>query len=300
MTPSLSFASIALAALLTIPAVASAQAAEDRVAFGASVHVAPGQRVRDAVAFGGDTVVEGVVQGDAVSFGGSVILREGARVDGDVTSFGGSVLDQRVVDGRADAASSREATPLTPAAPFTTRGPLDAFVHWVKDAVRSALAHALLFLLGLLLIGTSRERLRALQVTMIEDGAKTAGVGLLGYVAGALIVVLLALTIIGIPVAVLVGLALPVATYVGLAAAATVIGAALPLAPLKGKEVLQLAAGVGVLFLASLVPVAGGIVVACAACLGFGALLRTRFAATPPTDLPTGEGPFRTPAASGA
>lgn len=291
MTPSLSFASIALGALITIPA--SAQSADDRVAFGAGVHVAPGQLVRDAVAFGGDTVVEGVVEGDAVSFGGSVILRHGARVDGDVTSFGGSVIDERV-------ASSAAPSSRTAAAPVTARGPLDSFVHWVKDTVRSALAHVLLFLLGLFLIGTSRERLRALQVTMIQDGAKTAGVGLLGYIASAVVLFLLAITIIGIPVAVLVGLALPVATYVGLAAAATVIGAALPLPHLKGKEVLQLAAGVGVLFVASLVPVAGGIAIACAACLGFGALVRTRFAVTPPTDLPAGDGPFRTPAASGA
>jgi hypothetical protein len=49
--------------------------------------------------------------------------------------------------------------------------------------------------------------------------------------------------------------------------------------------------------MASLVPVAGGLATAIAACLGVGALLRTRFSATPPTDLPNGDGPYRTQAA---
>ena len=46
--------------------------------------------------------------------------------------------------------------------------------------------------------------------------------------------------------------------------------------------------------MASLVPVAGGIATAIAACLGVGALIRTRFSPTPPSDLPNGEGPYRT------
>ena len=93
------------------------------------------------------------------------------------------------------------------------------------------------------------------------------------------------------------GLALPVATYVGLAAAATVIGAALPLEGLKGQEVLQLALGVGVLFFASIVPTVGTVASVAFACLGFGALIRTRFRTDPPEDLPSGEGAYRTPAA---
>ena len=60
------------AALLLAPALASAQA--DAVAFGSSVDVPAGTVVRDAVAFGGDTIVYGTVTGDATSFGGSVSL----------------------------------------------------------------------------------------------------------------------------------------------------------------------------------------------------------------------------------
>jgi len=154
----------------------------------------------------------------------------------------------------------------------------------------------LLFLLGLLMIGVSRDRLGAMQVTMIKDGAKTAGIGLLGYAGALLSVILLAITLIGIPVAVVVGFAIPIATYVGLAAAATVLGAVLPIPQLQGKQIHQLGAGVAVLFLASLVPFAGGVFTAAVACLGTGALIRTRLGRVPPTDLPEA-GPYRSPAA---
>ena len=231
-------------------------------------------------------VVEGEVRGDAVSFGGGVELREGATVRGDTVVFGGDVRGSERASGEqvvfgGDASASAES----------------GFWSWVEDTVRSLVAHVLLFLLGLLLLGAGRERLRAMQATMVRDGLKTAGTGLLAYVIAGVAIVVLAITLVGIPAAVVLGLALPVATYVGLAAAATVIGAALPLEGLKGQEVLQLALGVGVLFFASIVPTVGTVASVAFACLGFGALIRTRFRTDPPEDLPAGEGAYRTPAA---
>jgi hypothetical protein len=176
------------------------------------------------------------------------------------------------------------------------RGALESFWHWIKETARNLMAHVLLFLLGLFMIGVTRDRLGAMQATMIKDGVRTAGQGLIAYIVAVVALVLLTITIIGIPGAIVIGIALPVATYVGLAAAATVLGAALPFPQLKGREVLQLAAGVGVLFLVSLLPGIGGIFTAAAACLGVGALVRTRGAPVPPRDLPTENGPYRTPA----
>ncbi|MCB9597151.1 MAG: hypothetical protein H6719_30790 [Sandaracinaceae bacterium] len=275
-----------LVATLLLPSLALAQA-PDRVAFGHPVTVGPTELVHDAVSFGGDTVVQGTVEGDAVAFGGSVVLMEGAEVRGDTVSFGGAVQDQRT--------SAAPAPPVVAARHAQPDGPFEAVWAFLGETARSAVMHVLLFLLGLLMMGVGRERLGALQVTMIKDGVKTAGTGLLGYLGAVAAIVLLSITLIGIPAAVVVGLALPIATYVGLAAAATVVGAALPLPQLQGKEVHQLAAGVGVLFLASLVPLAGGIFTAAVACLGFGALIRTRFAKSPPEGLPEA-GPYRTAA----
>jgi hypothetical protein len=271
-------------AILCVPCFAYAQDS-DRVAFGADVHVREGEVVRDAVSFGGDTIIDGTVQGDAVAFGGAVRLGENARVEGDISSFGGEVRDRRT-------ASADPGSDLAAHDPSM----IELFFAWLADAGQSAIAHVLLFLLGLLLIGAARERLGAMQVTIIKDGLKTAGVGLLAYIAAGVALVVLAISILGIPVAVLLAIALPVATYIGLAAAATVIGAALPFPQLKGKEVAQLGAGVALLFVASLVPVVGTVATAVLACLGLGALVRTRFAPMPPRDLPDHGGPFRAPA----
>ncbi len=280
---------LVLCATLSVPSLALAQA-PDRVAFGERVNVGATEVVHDAVSFGGDTVVRGTVEGDAVAFGGDVVLEDGADVRGDTVSFGGTIRDARTGEHAPtpDVFAARTPQP---------DGPIEAIWAFLGETARSAVLHVLLFLLGLLMIGVGRERLGALQVTMIKDGVKTAGVGLLGYVAAIAAIVLFAITIIGIPAAIVVGLALPVATYVGLAAAATVLGAALPIPQLQGKEIHQLAAGVGVLFLASLVPFAGGVFTAAVACLGLGALIRTRFGKLPPEDLPEA-GPYRTAATS--
>ncbi|MCA9609141.1 MAG: hypothetical protein KC619_26250 [Myxococcales bacterium] len=279
---------LVLCATLLVPSLAFAQA-PDRVAFGNGVNVAADELVHDAVSFGGDTVIRGTVEGDAVAFGGDVVLEDGADVRGDTVSFGGEIRDAR----------TGTVTPGVEVAARTPQpdGPVEAIWAFLGETARSAVLHVLLFLIGLLMIGVGRERLAALQVTMIKDGVKTAGTGLVGYLAAIAAIVLFAITIIGIPAAIVVGLALPIATYVGLAAAATVLGAALPIPQLQGKEVHQLAAGVAVLFLASLVPFAGGVFTAAVACLGLGALIRTRFGKLPPTDLPEA-GPYRTATAS--
>jgi len=89
----------------------------------------------------------------------------------------------------------------------------------------------------------------------------------------------------------------PVATYVGLAAAATVIGAALPVERLRGRPILQILAGVACLFVVAQIPVLGSIALAAVACIGLGALLRTKFRPAPPAELAQGDGgPYRDPA----
>jgi hypothetical protein len=46
--------------------------------------------VKEAIALGGDVIVQGTVEGDVAAFGGSVIQLEGARIGGDVFVFGGT------------------------------------------------------------------------------------------------------------------------------------------------------------------------------------------------------------------
>ncbi|MFW5920892.1 MAG: hypothetical protein ACOCUS_03555 [Polyangiales bacterium] len=250
--------------------------ARDRVTFGGDVHVRPDEVVRDVVTMGGDVIVEGEVLRDVVTMGGDLTVRRGGKVHGDMVTMGGEV---EVEEG------------ASPPGGHTRFGGGDLHVDrswdhgpgFVHEAVGSASKHALLFLLGLLLIGLAPARLRRWQQAIVRSPVRSGAAGLLGLVAAAVLCVVLAITIIGIPGAILVALGAFVGFYVGIVCAATVVGAALPLAFLRDRPVLQLLAGMLLLFLVSLVPVAGTIATLTAAALGFGALLLTRLGKQPAT-----------------
>src|SRR2546430_14569773 len=53
-----------------------------------------------AIAFGGDVIVEGSVNGDVAAIGGSVIQREGSRIGGDVIVLGGIYHHGKAAPGR--------------------------------------------------------------------------------------------------------------------------------------------------------------------------------------------------------
>lgn len=57
-------------------------------AFGKNVLIKKG--AKGVFAFGGDVIVEGRIEGDAATLGGSIIQKEGAFIGGDVVVFGGN------------------------------------------------------------------------------------------------------------------------------------------------------------------------------------------------------------------
>lgn len=288
----------AFAAALIVPSLALAQP-QDRVTFGGDAVVRPGEVVQDLVTMGGDALVEGEVLGDVVTMGGDLRVEPGGEIHGDLVTMGGDVS---VADG---AKASGERVGLGAGVPGVSFGPTGGhdghggFGAWLVEFLSSLVSYALLFVLGLVLMGVARERLDALQVVIARQPLRAVGMGVLGFVGALVSIVVLAITILGIPAAVLLAFALPFAIYVGLAAAASVVGAILPVRALADRPVLQLAAGCGVLWLASLVPFAGEVAVAFAAILGLGALVVTRFGKVSSLDLgpdPVPSGPYRTSA----
>lgn len=159
--------------------------------------------------------------------------------------------------------------------------------------VESFVAHGLLFLLALVLSGLFPERMSALHKAIIREPLRSGALGVGSYVAAIVLIIALAITVLGIPAAVVLALGVPLATYVGLAACATVIGAAIPSENLTDRPILRLAAGVGVLWVCSLVPFIGPLLVAIVACIGVGAIVRTRFRTDAPRDLVTPESAYR-------
>ena len=59
-----------------------------------------GEVKEGAIAFGGDVIVEGTVDGDVAAIGGSVVQREGSRIGGDVIVMGGIYHHGKAAPGR--------------------------------------------------------------------------------------------------------------------------------------------------------------------------------------------------------
>jgi hypothetical protein len=300
----------------------AAHAQDDRVHFGGDVRVRPGETVHDVVTMGGDARIEGRVTGDVHTMGGDIDVREGAVVEGDVGSMGGDlriregavvhgdlesmggeirVEDGAVVEGAVtENAGSVHMPPVAPSVPGIPHVHAGLGIGDVIGNFFGSLAsYALLFVLGLLLMGVTPERYEAMQVAIVRQPLRSLGLGLLGTIGAIVSIVVLAITIIGIPAAVLLAIALPFAIYVGMAAFASVLGTLLPVESLRGKPVLRLGAGVLALFVASLVPFAGSIAVAVAAVVGVGALVITRFRKTVEVERErvAADGPYRASAA---
>ncbi len=282
------------------PAAASDGPVHDRVSFGGDVTVHRGERVHDVVTMGGDAKIAGKVLGDVVTMGGDIHVLSGGSVLGSVVTMGGKL---KVDDGaqvvgtrtgmgghhhgmslRLDDGGSRVPHTGSTDDDCAPESGLGAFLH---HALGSASEHALLFLLGLVLLGMSPDRFAALQRTMVRSPVRAGATGVLSFIAASVLSIVLVITLIGIPAAVVVVLGVAVGAYIGIVATASIVGGALPVAALRNRPLLQLAAGVALLFVASLVPVVGTIVGIAAAIFGFGAVVLTRFSKRAPGDPPT-------------
>ena len=255
----------------------------DRTTFGADVRVAAGEQVRSVATMGGDALIEGEVFENVVTMGGDVRVRPGGVIRGDVLTMGGDVevAEGASVEGRMltmggeveSAAGAQLSHPpiRTPRpAAFDGRG-------LVRRALGSAAKHGLLFLLGLVLLGAMRERHANLARAIVKAPVRSGFVGLLGMLGALILTVVLLITVIGIPGAIIVAVGGFLGVYVGIAVMASVIGAALPIPALQDRPVAQLGVGILLLYLVSLVPGLSGIVAFVLAALGFGAVLLTRF-----------------------
>ena len=83
--------SFVVLAAMFVSSQAFAKGGSDYTQFGHDIRIAENQRATEVTCFGCSVYVRGQVSGDITTFGGSVILDEGAMVAGEVTSFWGDV-----------------------------------------------------------------------------------------------------------------------------------------------------------------------------------------------------------------
>lgn len=181
----------------------------DVVRFGEKIKVKEGEKIRGSVvSIGGDIVVRGIVEEDAVSIGGDVYVASTGDVNGSAVSIGGSVT--REPGGRI----GEDEVSLGPGwfpAFWIFKAPGFHEPHFRPPFFFGGLGHFLIkifWLAMVVLIGMGIVLLFPKQLDIVEQRVRTSPgkAGLIGFLAEILIVpllvlviVLLCITIIGIP-----------------------------------------------------------------------------------------------------
>lgn len=194
--------------------VAADEIADDIVVFGGAADI-DGKVTGDVVVIGGSLRIEGEVTRDATVVGGSMRLGEHSRVGGDATAVGGAVHREpgAEVGGRIEE--------VTGAFGPWWMGFDDGWnwnIGWspwwgLTELIVAITSWIVLGLLMAVILALGRERVERIAERSAREPVKAGVVGLLVSVLAlpvfAIVMVLLCLTIIGIPIAVALALASP-------------------------------------------------------------------------------------------
>jgi hypothetical protein len=180
------------------------QRTKDRVVFGQDLIIRADEKVRDAVVFGGNITIEGWVTHDAVAFGGDVTIQPEGRVAGDAVAFGGTV--HRHDDGTTDAHEEDTAAP-TPATPPSPPSAAAVALAPALPATSGLIAMLVRFLTltgaGVLTLGLVPDRVSRVSEQIAARPVGSIFIGFFGGTVLALMSLLFAVTIVGLPISAL-------------------------------------------------------------------------------------------------
>ncbi|MCU0661551.1 MAG: hypothetical protein MUC50_04415 [Myxococcota bacterium] len=256
----------------------------ERVLIGKPVRVEAGEVVKGVVSVGGTVTVVGHVQGDAVSVGGSVIVEPTGIVDGEAVAIGGSleikpggkVMGDQVSVGIPFISSTKgEKEDESSSAPmWLLPGVLGAFT--VMGILGLLLRAAAILIAALLALFLAPRRVEIVRGYLTSNTGFSFFGGLLMYCLGIPLIIILALTLIGIPLALLVIVALFVCAVLGMASFLVWLGERIPY--FRGRsQVWALLVGAGILAAVSAIPVVGCILQVVIVLAASGAALLSRF-----------------------
>ena len=248
----------------------------ERVVFGHSLNIGADETVDKAVAIGGSVTIAGHVRRDTVAIGGSVTLLPGGHVEGDAVAIGGSVS--------VDPAATLEGDSVGMGGTISTT--IGSATRWVVGGGRgmrslfSRTARAVLVYVIALLIAAAFPGALSRVKTYLVDRPGLSALGGFAIIFGFVpLCVLLAVTIIGIPLIPVAVLLLIALLLFGFAVSAGWLGERMPL--LRDKTPLKtVALGGVVLALVGLIPWIGTAVLVLVAALPAGAALLSRFGRT--------------------
>jgi hypothetical protein len=280
---------------------------EDRDVMGGNIEIHKGEIVHTVTVAGGSAKIDGTVTGDLVVMGGSAKIREGGRVVGNATVFGGSLKVEKGarIDGNVgvmggsvkreegaiiggsivdeehkgnvkvrlqDGQVSSDATPSEDHEPSTLTERAHAFGRKVTNM-------ALLFVLGSVLLALLTKRMETLRIETASRPMKSFAWGvvtaLLGTIVGAIALLILCITVIGIPIAAVLVLAAVLAFYGAMAAVLTTFGGAV-IGQRTQSPYAHLLLGCAAFLVLSSIPYVGGVVTFIVVMISLGILTTTK------------------------
>ncbi|HKO49042.1 MAG TPA: polymer-forming cytoskeletal protein [Polyangiaceae bacterium] len=267
---------------VTAPGAAAAKPSfapgQDRVITG-SERIAPGEVVGDLFVWRGSVVIEGTVNGSVVVFGGTAQFLSTAYVKKDVIAFGGSLdLKNGVrVDGEVSALFGKmtRGDQVQVVCSTCMYDSNKSFAGYAKTFAERLAGASLLWIVGALLLAFASSRAEAMRAEMLARPLRSIGLGV-GVVLGfALVILTLVVTLIGIPLAVLVGLFSALVGYLAFCMVPFALGSRL-FGRRSQNPYVHLALGCTGLFLVQLIPGIGDLLSVLAALWALGALAATR------------------------
>jgi len=273
---------LALAVVLTLACFAAGSVdtayADTVFRLNGDIYVDPDQVVDTASTLNGDIVIEGHVLDTAFAANGDIEVRSGGRVDGDAVSLTGHVLVEEggVVGGEIVELGGTQITSGSsdsPAAESPGGQP-------VRAVDKGGAFGRFFFLLGslglgLLLIMIAGTSLRGVGQELEARPGRSALVSLGASLGLPILWVILLISVVGIPVALLMIPVVPLVSMFGLYAIALVVGERLLI--LVGREsagpAWAMLAGVALLAVVSFVPILGALILMTGSFLGLGATL---------------------------
>ena len=280
-------AALALAAPVAASAASTGGESEDPVVVVVGdVSVARGETVGGVVLASGDARIAGEVDGSVVVFSGDLLLS--GRVDGDVF----------VADGKARLLPSAEVTGDVEYGNERPQIALDARVHgdvveqdfpdlggaipWIAGFVFWLGMTLSAWVLGALLLLIAPRAADALEARSREKVGPLIAIGVAVFLVLPIVAFLAAITLLGLPLAVALGLALLPLWAVAYVVSAYVLGRRVLKPP--RHRMLSFLVGLGILRLIALVPILGWLVGLAAVVFGLGLIGAAIGAAREPAD----------------
>jgi hypothetical protein len=246
----------------------------ERVVFGRSLMIAADETVDKAVAIGGSITIAGHVRRDVVAVGGSITLLPGARVEGDAVAIGGAVSIGEGAALEGDNVSLGGRIPTVVGS--IVRGSVGSMRSMFGVASRVTRA-ALLYVIALLIAAAFPDASTRIRTYLVKRPGLSALGGIVILLGFLPLCMLLAVTIVGIPLIPVAALFVLVLLLIGFTVSAGWLGERMPVSQENRTPVKSVARGGAVLAVIGLLPWIGTIVLILAAAVSAGAALLSRF-----------------------